>query len=192
MSKLNILAALILFALFAYWEIAERRLKIDRTRSPRKSPARRFTRYAVLLLGLILLLQLLGIFVLPLPIPSGLVRNLFVIGHGMFIAGVVVCVWARQAMGDSWAHGADYQVRPGQALITTGPFRFIRHPIYAGLLLIFLGLELALTSWLAILIVPLTILVLHQARAEEQLLLAAFGEQYCSYQKHTGRFFPKL
>ena len=77
-------------------------------------------------------------------------------------------------------------------LVTTGVYRFIRHPMYASLLFLAIGayLKQPLDPPGAIIFVIAIAAVFMTARAEEQDLVAAFGERYASYMKTTARFIP--
>lgn len=83
--------------------------------------------------------------------------------------------------------------REAHQLVTSGPYRFIRHPLYTAGFLFFLSLSLVSGLWwlglgLAIGMIPL----LARTPKEETLLLAAFGEEYADYQARTGRYWPKI
>lgn len=77
-------------------------------------------------------------------------------------------------------------------LIDTGPYRFIRHPCYAGTLLVILGLGLCMGNFASLLILMACCLVtsLRRIRVEEEALLEAFGEQYRAYMQRTTRLIP--
>jgi protein-S-isoprenylcysteine O-methyltransferase len=79
------------------------------------------------------------------------------------------------------------------ALVTSGPFRFVRHPSFSGALALWLSTALGTLNWLLLvlwflLVVGKTI----QAQAEEELLHTKFGSAYEAYTRQTGRFFPKI
>jgi protein-S-isoprenylcysteine O-methyltransferase Ste14 len=86
------------------------------------------------------------------------------------------------------------RLRPDHRLVTTGPYRLIRHPMYAGYLLLFLGAFLLSAGWLIGLAGAAIILSLMTARLprEEALLSQRFGREYQDYRAETGRFFPRL
>ena len=107
----------------------------------------------------------------------------------ILLGGALMC-WARLAFA-SWRFRA--QIDLGHELATGGPFRFIRHPIYAGLDLLALGTAL----WIPTLLVWLGTLLMVavgdlRARAEEKLLERVFGDTYREYQCRTRRFIPGL
>lgn len=190
-SLLNAAAAIATAAVFLYWRIRERS-----ARAARRSGHRRSVRLTIRLLmpayAVLLLAQLTGLVQTTMPMPSGLKDTFFTIGHVVFWSGVMLAIWARETLGTAWAHAADFQIIPGQPLVVRGPYRYVRHPIHTGLLAMLIGAELALSSWLIALALPLGWLAWWQARKEEQLLIAAFGQSYQEYQQRAGMFLPRL
>lgn len=78
-------------------------------------------------------------------------------------------------------------------LVTTGPYRFVRHPLYTAGSMLWLGILLATTLWVLLFIfVPGLWLLVRRTRREEANLAARFGEEYRAYAARTGRFFPRL
>ena len=82
----------------------------------------------------------------------------------------------------------------GTGLVTTGPYRLVRHPIYLGLALLAMGEALAFGSWPAFVITLSGIVPTFawRARAEEKLLSRTFGEGYAVYQQRTKMIIPHL
>ena len=80
----------------------------------------------------------------------------------------------------------------GTGLITSGPYRLVRHPIYLGISLLALGEALAFGSWPACLVVLSGIVptFVWRAQAEETLLMRAFGERYEHYRQRTKMIIP--
>ena len=113
------------------------------------------------------------------------------IGIGIYLIGLSVAIIGRIQLGNNWANLEDYQVLPEQALVNHGIYRFIRHPIYIGDVLLLLGLELALNSWIVLGVIPLFGYVFMQAKSEEKILSRAF-QGYDEYQKRTKMFIPYL
>jgi protein-S-isoprenylcysteine O-methyltransferase Ste14 len=110
-------------------------------------------------------------------------------GPIIYVVGFIVAVTGRLQLGKNWVDIEDYQVRPKQSLTTGGIYGYIRHPIYTGDILLLIGLELALNSWLVVaVLIPLMIAV-KQALAEEALLKRTFPA-YEAYCKSTKRFVP--
>jgi protein-S-isoprenylcysteine O-methyltransferase Ste14 len=106
--------------------------------------------------------------------------------------GLATRVSAIVALGGAFR--TTVEVDPGQAVVSTGPYRWIRHPSYLGLLLIVAGFGVALGSWLSLaacLVLPLPGLVrrIHVEEAELNLVL---GDAYRRYQSNTARLVPGL
>jgi len=114
----------------------------------------------------------------------------FVIGLAMMIAGVVIRQWAILVLGRYFT--ADVRVHADQAVIETGPYRWVRHPSYSGLIIFFVGLGLALTNWtsLALLAVVPTFGLVVRIHSEERVLLGGLGEPYARFAATRRRLFP--
>ena len=85
-------------------------------------------------------------------------------------------------------------VSQGQKIIISGLYRYIRHPAYLGSLLSFLGLGLAFSNWLSVLIIilPVSAVFLKRIKIEEQVLVDSLGQEYEQYIKHTKRIIPGI
>jgi protein-S-isoprenylcysteine O-methyltransferase Ste14 len=113
-----------------------------------------------------------------------------VLGVIVMWAGLATRVWAVAALGGAFR--TTVEVDPDQAVVTTGPYKWIRHPSYAGLLLILAGLGLALGNWLAAaacLALPLPALT-WRIHVEEAELSRVLGDAYRAYQTQTARLIP--
>lgn len=83
-------------------------------------------------------------------------------------------------------------VRQNARLITSGPYRYVRHPMYATLLLMTVGVSLLIASGFLLLCGIVTVVLLAiRVPEEERQLAARFGDDYRTYQARTGRFFPR-
>lgn len=106
--------------------------------------------------------------------------------------GLAVRLWAVMTLGGSFS--TFVQVDADQAVVSRGPYRWVRHPSYTGLLLVALGFGLGARNWLSLLIcavVPLLGLLPRMA-IEESEMTRVLGEQYRSYQRTTHRLVPGL
>lgn len=113
-------------------------------------------------------------------------------GVGITLVGFALLQWSQVTLGKSWSDTP--RMMKEQTLITSGPYRTIRHPIYTAFILI-LGSTLFISSnWLIGLCwVGMTLLeVVSRIGFEEALMVEYFGEQYHEYMKKTGRLFPKV
>jgi protein-S-isoprenylcysteine O-methyltransferase Ste14 len=106
--------------------------------------------------------------------------------------GLAIRFWAIAALGRAFR--TTVEVDPGQTVVSTGPYRWVRHPSYSGLLLIVTGFGLGAGNWLALAIcaaLPLPAL-LWRIHVEEAELTAVLGDRYRAYQAHTKRLIPGL
>jgi protein-S-isoprenylcysteine O-methyltransferase Ste14 len=114
------------------------------------------------------------------------------LGVLLALLGFTILQWAQNTLGKNWSDTP--RMMQDQALVTSGPYRFVRHPIYTAFLLI-LGSTLFISSnWLVGLAwIGMTVLeTASRIGFEESLMLEYFGDQYREYMKRTGRLLPKL
>lgn len=83
-------------------------------------------------------------------------------------------------------------IQPGQRVIDTGLYRYVRHPSYTGIMIALVGVGFAFTNWLSLLILVATgySLLTYRMRVEEAALLHAFGDEYRRYMTRTRRLIP--
>lgn len=112
-----------------------------------------------------------------------------VVGVSLYTFGLLVAILGRTQLGGNWSDIETAEVLTKQRVVSHGVYRFIRHPIYTGDLLLLYGLELALNSWLIVGVVLLTPIVLRQAVKEEDMLRQELDgyDEYCT---KTRRFIP--
>jgi protein-S-isoprenylcysteine O-methyltransferase Ste14 len=114
-----------------------------------------------------------------------------VVGLAVGLAGAALLVWAAVLLGRLMIHEA--AVREDHALIQGGPYRFVRHPVYAGYLALLLGSGVASLNVCLGLLWPVSLLgILIQAASEEQVLGERFGRDYARYAGRTGRLVPRF
>jgi protein-S-isoprenylcysteine O-methyltransferase Ste14 len=113
-------------------------------------------------------------------------------GCFLALAGAALVLWSRTALGSAWSFVP--MADQGTGLVTTGPYRLVRHPIYLGLSLLAMGEALAFSSWPAVAVVFSAIVptFVWRACAEERLLADTFGERYAHYRKQTKMMIPYL
>lgn len=112
-----------------------------------------------------------------------------IVADAIALAGLVVMLWARVVLGRNWS--ADVALKEGHELVTSGPYQWVRHPIYSGLLLMALGVAVWRGRYsgfwgLAVLLLLFWI----KARAEEQLMIQTFGDAYRSYKARVKGLIP--
>jgi protein-S-isoprenylcysteine O-methyltransferase Ste14 len=145
---------------------------------------------AVSLGGSVFIGSLLGRWVPALDTPAP--AAFAVAGLVVIWVGLAVRVWAVTALGGSFS--TFVQVVADQAVVTRGPYRWVRHPSYTGLLLVVLGFGLGAGNWSSLLVcavVPLLGL-LPRIAVEESEMIRVLGERYRSYQRTTRRLVPGL
>jgi protein-S-isoprenylcysteine O-methyltransferase Ste14 len=111
------------------------------------------------------------------------------VGVALTAAGVGIAIWARWHLGANWS--GVVTLKEGHELIRSGPYRNIRHPIYTGILLAFLGTAVALGEVRGLLAVTIAWLSFYtKARREESFLTQEFGDRFLEHTKSTGMFLP--
>jgi protein-S-isoprenylcysteine O-methyltransferase Ste14 len=111
-----------------------------------------------------------------------------VIGAALFAFGLLLAVWARVHLGRNWGMPMTQRAEP--ELVTSGPYRFVRHPIYSGLLLGLVGTALATDLLGLILAVLLVGYFYYSASVEEKNLTATFPTAYPAYRTATKMLIP--
>ena len=113
----------------------------------------------------------------------------FDLGAVLVAAGLAFSVWARVHLGRNWS--GTVTIKQGHELIRSGPYRFVRHPIYTGLLLAFLGTAIALGEWRGLVAVAIFVVaVWRKAMVEERFLAEHFGEAYARYRAEVRALIP--
>lgn len=104
------------------------------------------------------------------------------LGILLAVAGALVAMVARAYLGRNWSGRAT--IKEGHELVHNGPYAFVRHPIYTGLLIAAMGTAIAFGQVRSLVALPMLLLAFWlKLRAEERLLLQAFGDQYSGYQQ---------
>jgi len=105
-------------------------------------------------------------------------------------AGLAVRIWAIVVLGQSFR--TTVEVDTGQRVVDRGPYRWVRHPSYTGILLLMVGLSLVYGNWpaLAVLLVLPTGVLIHRIFVEEAALAEVIGRAYTDYAARTKRLVP--
>jgi protein-S-isoprenylcysteine O-methyltransferase Ste14 len=112
---------------------------------------------------------------------------------GLLMLAALWLFWRSHAdLGLNWS--ATLELRQEHTLVTSGVYRWIRHPMYASIFLFSLAQGLLLPNWLAgwSALVPFTLLYLVRVPREEAMMCKFFGDEYCRYMQSTGRLFPRV
>ena len=169
------------------WVVAARHVKTTRWREP---PMSRMVHRAPLALAIFLLSTKHGMppvltdrFLPPSP-------ALGIVGLALVATGLGFAVWARWYLGTNWS--SVVTLKDDHALVRTGPYKYVRHPIYSGLLLAVCGSAAVTGEWRGILALGLTIFaILYKSRVEEARMRETFSE-YDAYCRETATLIPFL
>ncbi len=183
----RLIPALVLWVIFSlYWGIAG--LNSAPTKSSESWVSTYFHQF---MLGAALLLL-----ILPVPGLNGwfLPERL----HSLVVAGAIVqaaflllAVWARRHLGRNWS--AEVRIAMDHQLIRTGPYRFLRHPIYTAMLGMFLGTAIASCQVHALVgLALLVVAYLRKTRLEDRILAQTFGAEFDAYRHDTWALVPML
>lgn len=114
----------------------------------------------------------------------------FSIGIGLFIFAAAFNEWARCLLGKQWSGAV--QILKKHKLIASGPYRFVRHPMYFANILLALGAVIALRNiyMLILMLVFFPPILFYRAKEEEKELEKKFGVEWEKYKKHTPMIIP--
>lgn len=109
-------------------------------------------------------------------------------GVGLTLIGIAFAFWARAHIGRNW--GMPMSLRQGHELVTSGPYAYVRHPIYTGIMLAMIGSALTLgLIWLLLFAITFVYFVF-SARTEERMMVAQFPDTYPAYRRRTKMLLP--
>ena len=160
-----------------------------------KSGAAAKDRYSLPLLWLVITASLWLGFEVRARFPAGRLPEaqiIYPIGVVLFILGLIVRWTAIIYLGRFFT--VNVAIAKDHQLITTGPYRFVRHPSYTGNLFLFLGFTLCMLNIFSMLVVllPISAAFLWRMHVEEKALLQAFGDRYQAYAATTRRLIPAV
>ena len=113
------------------------------------------------------------------------------LGLTLLLLGLAFACWARVVLGRNWS--ATVQLKQGHELVVAGPYRWVRHPIYTGMLLGLFGTALVLGEWRGLLALALVAAAFwFKLRHEEAWMRERFGAAYLDYMRHTKALIPGL
>ncbi len=111
-----------------------------------------------------------------------------IVGVVLCAAGLAFAIWARVHLGRNWSGMPS--MKEDHELITSGPYRFVRHPIYTGILLALVSSALVSTAiWLLVAVI-FFINFLYRIPVEEKYMMQLFPDQYPGYKKRTKALIP--
>lgn len=120
------------------------------------------------------------------PILSGTTAHL--IGVLLFVSGLALAIWARTSLGKNW--GMPMTQKQDPELVTSGPYKYIRHPIYSGILIAVIGSILASSIfWIFVFIIQAPFFI-YSCFYEDRLMLKTFPKVYPEYKARTKMLIP--
>jgi len=113
-------------------------------------------------------------------------------GAAILAVSVAGLAWVHSTLGRNFS--TELRIRPDQTLVTSGPYRYVRHPMYSAFFLLFSGMGLLAANWFigTAGLLALILIVLFRVSREEEMMVNAFGDQYRRYASTTGRFLPRV
>jgi protein-S-isoprenylcysteine O-methyltransferase Ste14 len=118
-------------------------------------------------------------------------EEILALGFVLLNTAAVISLWVHLKLGEHWS--GDLETQLGHQLVKSGPYRWVRHPLYSSYLGITLGMFLTTGNWL---VSGFTFLYFSAVAArswkEENMLLERLGHNYAQYRNRTGRFLPRL
>ena len=171
---------------WVYWTVSGLRIH-----APRRKVSLAFTILNTALLYAGFVLVLVGRFTIgPLTIRfTSDAAYSSIAGTAFAVAGVALAIWSRRVLGSNWSGAV--RITEGQRLVRTGPYAFVRNPIYSGIALAVFGTALVAGTIGGLLGFALVVASLWQkGRMEERFLLAEFGDEYAAYQRKVKFLIP--
>jgi len=184
-----------LFSIRSYYA-ARLHLAGDRV-AVRKETAERESPWSVMLRLMVFLLLIASLVIYAvkptwmrwfiLSVPSWLRWSGAILG----VLSLPLLVWVQRALGGQWSAGL--QLREEHALVTSGPYRWVRHPMYSVIFIFLAALCLVSANWLFAVGSVVAIVVLYRRiDREEAMMIEQFGDEYRSYMERTGRLVPRF
>lgn len=132
--------------------------------------------------------QVLQLFALHPVVPDDSITD--AAGTVICALGMAIAIWARVYLGRNWSDSPS--LKEGHHLVVTGPYRYVRNPIYAGVLTAALGSALVGGAvWIFVLVVT-AVMFAYRMQKEQRLLSAEFPSEYAAYKKRTTSLIPFL
>jgi protein-S-isoprenylcysteine O-methyltransferase Ste14 len=111
-----------------------------------------------------------------------------VAGVVLCVAGVALAVLGRLYLGRNWGMPGSRKENP--ELVTNGPYQYVRHPIYGGIMLAMLGTAIGASAFWIVPLILFSGYFVYSARREEKIMIAQFPQQYPAYMRRTTMLLP--
>ena len=178
-------AAAVAWVLFSvYWEVAAKNATAATRSESRMSRA-----FHVFLTNAAALLVMVPIRGFGRFVPTS--ASVMAVGLAVEALGLVVAIWARHHLGRQWS--GEITIKVDHQLIRSGPYARLRHPIYTGILGMYVGAAIVTGEWLAIAGLAMIVFAYwRKIRLEEANLRQAFGAGYDAYRRESWALIPGL
>ncbi|HUO56351.1 MAG TPA: isoprenylcysteine carboxylmethyltransferase family protein [Candidatus Paceibacterota bacterium] len=111
-----------------------------------------------------------------------------ILGLAFVVIGIAIAIWARLHLASNW--GMPMSLKENPELITTGPYTYIRNPIYSGIILAMVGSGWALGEWWFVVALISLVYFVYASIREEKIMMAAFPDTYPAYKARTKMLIP--
>ena len=185
LGRLQLVAAATPWVIFSlYWEIAAKNAAKAKSSESRSSRG-----IHVVLTNLALLLEIVQFSWAGKYLPVSYFT--IVGGLAVTVAGLSIAIWARRVLGRNWS--GEITIKVEHELIRTGPYKRLRHPIYTGILIMYVGTAVVTGTWLALAGLAIALFAYwRKIRLEEANLRIAFGPEYDAYRRESWALAPGL
>jgi protein-S-isoprenylcysteine O-methyltransferase Ste14 len=115
--------------------------------------------------------------------------EIFILSDILVIGGLIIAIIARKELAGNWSGGVDF--KKNHELIKTGIYKYIRHPIYTGILFMILGSALLIGIWEGIIVFSVSLLIFWvKLKDEEKMMTKHFPKEYMEYKKLVNALVP--
>jgi protein-S-isoprenylcysteine O-methyltransferase Ste14 len=186
-------AAVVFYGTVAVFVLLEQRI---RWRSLRDKRGTRADRSSMLVVIAAVVIGMVAAFFAASSLPAAAIQwarwSVYIVGLVLMWAGILLRQWAIRLLGRYFT--VDVRVQADQPVVANGPYRYVRHPSYSGMILTFIGMGLCLGNWLslAVLVVLPTVGLVLRIGVEERILFDQLGEPYRRYAQGRRRLVPGL
>jgi len=115
-----------------------------------------------------------------------------VLGALLILPGLAFALWGRLALGKNYFVSTNFgaQTFTGHRLITSGPYRIVRHPMYFGIIVAALGSLPLYQTWTTVFLILIGLIIVRRAMVEEKVLAKTFGAEWTEYCRRVTMLFP--
>lgn len=132
----------------------------------------------------------------PIPLNLSVTLRYLALGIGsmFYFLGIGLYIWGYLSLGTMFAVSSSYaaSLYAGHRLVQSGPYRFVRHPMYLGVIFAAVGALIIFRTWAMAIYMPTSLFITLRAKREEHLLAQEFGEEWDTYVRKVPGWFPRI